>query len=66
MKYNNGEKIELLDSVATSQGFKGSVVGFDKIGDRQFVLVMNSAGAKFWATANTLTKFKQLIVKKEV
>lgn len=67
MIYETGEKIALLDSVIVTEiGVRGSVVGFDMVGGREFVQVQKESGAKVWASANGLKKFRKLIVQKEV
>jgi len=66
MFYDDGEKIELLDSVVVDTGARGSVIGFDRVNGRQFVMVRTAAGSKVWATANAVKKFRKLIVQSEV
>jgi len=55
MKYETGEKIELLDTIQLDTGLKGSVVGFDIISGRSFVEV-RCQESMVWATTNSVTK----------
>ncbi len=65
MNYETGEKIQLLDEVKWSDK-QGHVVGFDKVGNKEFVEVRARQGvwsSKLWVSVNMLTKMRTLPVR---
>lgn len=65
MEYNEtNERVQLLDEVIVDNRTKGTVIGFDRIGNRSF-LEIRVGMAKFFASLNQVKKARTLHVTHE-